>query len=126
MIQIGVESPVYGAGVRLGPIPLGLYFAGGESEVGARDLGEGYGLRGGDFGKYHSQALVYTFLGGENFYSGEPLRTDEKKIIIDKHGIALTADERAKITVLGALTLYLDFINLFLIILRFTGGSRRD
>lgn len=33
--------------------------------------------------------------------------------------------ERAKLTVLGALTLYLDFINLFLIILRFTGDRRR-
>ncbi len=95
MIQVGVETPVYGVGVRLGPLPLGLYFAGGESEIGARDLGEGYGLRGGDFGKYHSQALVYTFLGGENFYSGEPLRSDDQKIIVDKHGIALTSDERA-------------------------------
>lgn len=95
MIQVGVETPVYGAGVRLGPLPLGLYFAGGESEYGARDLGEGYGLRGGDFGKYHSQGLVYTFLGGENFYSGEALLSDDKKIIVDKHGIALTADERS-------------------------------
>lgn len=34
-------------------------------------------------------------------------------------------DERSKISVIGALTLYLDFINLFMIILRFTGDRRR-
>lgn len=39
---------------------------------------------------------------------------------------AINDEERSKLTVLGALTLYLDFINLFLIILRFTGGHRRD
>jgi FtsH-binding integral membrane protein len=38
---------------------------------------------------------------------------------------AYSAEERSKLTVIGALTLYLDFINLFLIILRFTGDRRR-
>ena len=36
-----------------------------------------------------------------------------------------TEEEKGKATILGALTLYLDFINLFLIILRFTGDRRR-
>lgn len=35
-------------------------------------------------------------------------------------------EEDKKETILGALTLYLDFINLFLFILRFMGGGRRD
>ena len=37
----------------------------------------------------------------------------------------VTEEQRGKATILGALTLYLDFINLFLIILRFTGDRRR-
>jgi FtsH-binding integral membrane protein len=51
---------------------------------------------------------------------------DTQKIkLMGQH--AINDEERSKITVLGALTLYLDFINLFLIILRFTGGgNRRD
>ena len=37
-----------------------------------------------------------------------------------------TADEgRGRSAVLGALTLYLDFLNLFLLLLRFTGQRRR-
>ncbi|MCG9874009.1 MAG: hypothetical protein MH321_04390 [Leptospiraceae bacterium] len=97
IFHVGVETPVYGAGFRIGPLPLGLYFAGGESELGKKDLGSGLGLRGGEFGAYHSQALVYGFLGGEDFYSGEPLRTEEGKVIIDKHGIGLTSNERANL-----------------------------
>jgi FtsH-binding integral membrane protein len=31
----------------------------------------------------------------------------------------------AKLSVLGALTLYLDFVNLFLFLLRLMGGGRR-
>lgn len=38
---------------------------------------------------------------------------------------ARSEEERSKVTVIGALTLYLDFINLFMIILRFTGDRRR-
>jgi FtsH-binding integral membrane protein len=36
----------------------------------------------------------------------------------------LVADVVRKGAILGALTLYLDFINLFLMLLRFFGGSR--
>jgi FtsH-binding integral membrane protein len=35
-------------------------------------------------------------------------------------------ESRAKIGLMGALTLYLDFINLFLMLLRLFGGNRRD
>jgi len=38
---------------------------------------------------------------------------------------AVSEEERGKIAVLGALTLYLDFINLFMMILRLTGDRRR-
>jgi FtsH-binding integral membrane protein len=38
---------------------------------------------------------------------------------------AYNEEERSKIAILGALTLYLDFINLFMIILRLTGDRRR-
>lgn len=49
---------------------------------------------------------------------------DTQKIkLMGQH--AYSPEERSKYTVLGALTLYLDFINLFLIILRFTGDRRR-
>lgn len=95
IVQVGVETPVYGAGVRVGLIPLGVYFAGGESSMGKRDLGKGIGLRGGEFGKYHSQQLVFGFLGGENFYSGDPMKDDEGKILTDKHGVTLTDNDRA-------------------------------
>ncbi|TGL61130.1 LIC13411 family adhesin [Leptospira sarikeiensis] len=65
----GVESPGYGVGVRIGPLATGFVFQGGESEPGKRDLGTGYGLRGGSYGKYRSQQLIFAFLGGEKFHS---------------------------------------------------------
>lgn len=65
----GVEDPGYGGGLRLGPLAMGFVFQGGESKLGLRDLGQGYGLRGGRLGKYHSQQLIFGILGGEKFYS---------------------------------------------------------
>lgn len=38
---------------------------------------------------------------------------------------AMSSDDQGRASILGALKLYLDFINLFLIILRFTGDRRR-
>lgn len=38
---------------------------------------------------------------------------------------AMNAEDQGRASILGALKLYLDFINLFLIILRFTGDRRR-
>lgn len=65
----GIETPGYGVGVRLGPLATGFVFQGGESEPGKRDLGTGYGLRGGAYGPYRSQQLIFGFLGGEKFHS---------------------------------------------------------
>ncbi|NVO03637.1 MAG: Bax inhibitor-1/YccA family protein [Bacteroidetes bacterium] len=39
-------------------------------------------------------------------------------------GVEFGTQETTKLTILGALSLYLDFINLFLFILRFTGGRK--
>ena len=51
---------------------------------------------------------------------------DDKKIKrIGEEGIMTQGEEAvAKGSIMGALTLYLDFINLFLMLLRFFGGSR--
>jgi FtsH-binding integral membrane protein len=38
---------------------------------------------------------------------------------------AMTADDQGRASIMGALSLYLDFINMFLIILRLTGDRRR-
>ncbi|WP_246052618.1 LIC13411 family adhesin [Leptospira semungkisensis] len=65
----GVETPGYGVGLRIGPLATGFIFQGGESAPGKRDLGTGYGLRGGSYGSYRSQQLVFGFLGGEKFHS---------------------------------------------------------
>jgi hypothetical protein len=109
IIQLGLETPVYGAGFRIGPLPVGLFFAGGESEMGKKDLGSGVGLRGGETGVYHSQQLVFGFLGGESFHSGESLKDDSGKAIVDKHGIPVTEDERSNIK--SYKLRYFSFIN---------------
>ncbi|PJZ27032.1 hypothetical protein CH352_07950 [Leptospira hartskeerlii] len=75
----GVETPGYGIGVRIGPLATGFVFQGGESEPGKRDLGTGYGLRGGTYGPYRSQQLIFGFLGGEKFHSMPPTETSPKK-----------------------------------------------
>lgn len=97
VFQAGVETPVYGIGFRVGPIPIGFFFAGGETETGKRDLGSGVGLRGGEVGSYHSQQLVFGYLGGEKFHSGEPMRDDEGEVLTDDKGIPLTENERANL-----------------------------
>lgn len=51
---------------------------------------------------------------------------DAQKIKLIAEGSALSQEDTARIGILGALTLYLDFINLFLYLLRFFGGNRRD
>lgn len=66
--------------------------------------------------------LVYSLVG-LLIFAGLTAYDTQKIKLMGQH--AINADERSKITVLGALTLYLDFINLFLIILRFTGDRRR-
>ena len=66
--------------------------------------------------------LVYSLVG-LLIFAGLTAYDTQKIKMMGQH--AINADERQKITVIGALTLYMDFINLFLIILRFTGDRRR-
>lgn len=94
IVNIGLETPAYGIGVRIGPIPLGFYFEGGESSMGKKDLGTGMGLRGGEWGKYHTQQLVIGFLGGEKFHSGDPI-VEDGEVQVDMHGIPLVENPRA-------------------------------
>ncbi|TGK27958.1 hypothetical protein EHQ12_14115 [Leptospira gomenensis] len=73
----GLESPGYGAGLRIGPLAAGFVFQGGESSPGQRDLGKGYGLRGGYFGSYRSQQLIFGILGGDTFFPLDAQTTAE-------------------------------------------------
>ncbi len=65
--------------------------------------------------------LVYSFIG-LLIFAGLTAYDTQKIKLMGQH--AINAEERSKITILGALTLYMDFINLFLIILRFSGNRR--
>lgn len=89
----GIEKPGYGIGLRLSVLPLGFFFQGGESAPGKKDIGEGFGLRGGSFGKYFTQQLVFGAFGGETFYSGEPFLSEEGKPILED-SVVLTDSER--------------------------------
>lgn len=80
IITIGTEKPMYGVNLKLAPINIGFLFVGGDSEPGKKDLGDGIGLRGGSFSSYFSQQLVFGWMGGETFYSGELELTDEGKM----------------------------------------------
>lgn len=51
---------------------------------------------------------------------------DMQKLKILAQDTAVDAERTSKLGILGALTLYLDFINLFLSLLRFTGKRRSD
>lgn len=93
IFTLGVENPGYGAGFRFSFLSIGFHFQGGESELGKKDKGEGYGLRGGCLGKYHSQQLVFGFLGGESFYSGEPTLDENGEPDLVEN-IPVLADER--------------------------------
>ncbi len=75
----GVEKPVYGVNLKLAPLNIGFLFVGGETEPGKKDLGGGIGLRGGSFSSYFSQQLVFGWMGGETFYSGELELADDGK-----------------------------------------------
>ncbi|TGM73096.1 hypothetical protein EHR01_17985 [Leptospira mtsangambouensis] len=97
IVTVGAETPMYGAALKVGPLPIGFVFQGGESEMGKKDLGRGLGLRGGQFGTYHSQQLVFGILGGESFHSGLPLLDAKGNWLVDKKGIPLTSDERANV-----------------------------
>jgi FtsH-binding integral membrane protein len=66
--------------------------------------------------------FIYSLVG-LLIFAGLTAYDTQKIKLMGQH--AVNADERQKVTVLGALTLYMDFINLFLMILRFTGDRRR-
>jgi FtsH-binding integral membrane protein len=66
--------------------------------------------------------LVFSLVG-LLIFAGLTAYDTQKIKLMGQH--AYNEEERSKMTVIGALTLYLDFINLFLIILRFTGDRRR-
>jgi FtsH-binding integral membrane protein len=66
--------------------------------------------------------FIYSLVG-LIIFAGLTAYDTQKIKLMGQH--AVNADERQKVTVLGALTLYMDFINLFLMILRFTGDRRR-
>jgi FtsH-binding integral membrane protein len=66
--------------------------------------------------------LVFSLVG-LLIFAGLTAYDTQKIKLMGQH--AYSDEERSKLTVIGALTLYLDFINLFLIILRFTGDRRR-
>jgi len=51
---------------------------------------------------------------------------DSQKIKQMAKGLMASQETRKKIAILGSLTLYLDFINLFLFMLRFMGQGRKD
>ncbi len=66
--------------------------------------------------------LVYSLIGLLIFAGLTAYDTQKIKMIGRQ---SLTEEDRGRATILGALTLYLDFINLFMMILRLTGDRRR-
>ncbi|MGZ3788021.1 MAG: Bax inhibitor-1/YccA family protein [Bacteriovorax sp.] len=66
--------------------------------------------------------LVYSLVGLLIFAGLTAYDTQKIKLIARQ---AYSEEERGRATILGALTLYLDFINLFMMILRLTGDRRR-
>ena len=53
---------------------------------------------------------------------------DTKRVVDmnNEYGSQMTEDEFTKIGIIGALNLYLDFLNIFLYLLRLFASSRRD
>lgn len=66
--------------------------------------------------------LVYSLIGLLIFAGLTAYDTQKIKMIGRQ---AYSDEDRGRATILGALTLYLDFINLFMMILRLTGDRRR-
>jgi len=66
--------------------------------------------------------LVYSLIGLLVFAGLTAYDTQKIKMIARQ---SVSQEDRGRATVLGALTLYLDFINLFMLILRLSGDRRR-
>ncbi len=103
-----------------------------------RDLrGWGYYLSMGLWGLIIA-SLINLFLGSPTMYylvsaAGIILfmgltawDTQRIRTVNEQYGDSMTAEEYTKISIIGALNLYLDFINIFLYLLRFLGVGRRD
>lgn len=96
IFTLGVEKPVYGFNLKLAPLNIGFLFVGGDTEPGKKDLGSGVGLRGGSISSYFSQQLVFGWLGGETFYSGELELTEDGKVQYENK-IPIVKDSRDNI-----------------------------
>jgi FtsH-binding integral membrane protein len=69
-----------------------------------------------------ASGLVYSLVGLIVFAGLTAYDTQKIKMIGRQ---SLSGEDKGRATILGALTLYLDFINLFMMILRLTGDRRR-
>jgi FtsH-binding integral membrane protein len=76
----------------------------------------------------HSPAVYWltTFMGVIVFTGLAAYDTAKLKQLAAAQGGDLSGEMGRKVALQGALTLYLDFINLFLFLLRIFGGRRRD
>lgn len=73
-------------------------------------------MMGGSFGTFYNFAGLLIFAGLTAY--------DTQKIKLIGEGTMSSHQDQSKFAILGALTLYLDFVNLFLIILRMNGKQR--
>jgi len=71
----------------------------------------------------HSQTMEYIIVYGVLVFTGLTAY-DVQKLKRIGTSISQGTETARKLTIMGALTLYLDFINLFLFLLRFFGNRR--
>ena len=76
------------------------------------------------FMKSSGLAMVLNYLGVIVFVGLTAYDTQKIKRMMMAYGEAGVSDETNKLALLGSLTLYLDFINLFLYLLRFMGDRK--
>ncbi|AEC02014.1 Bax inhibitor-1/YccA family protein [Parasphaerochaeta coccoides] len=75
-----------------------------------------------------SQTMYYiiSFVGIIVFLGLTAWDTQRLRDVNEQYGTTMTEEEYTKISIISALSLYLNFINIFLYILRFMGVMRRD
>lgn len=78
------------------------------------------------FVKSSAMAMIISYIGVLVFVGLTAYDTQKIKSMAMSQPMGLEAGVIRKGAILGALTLYLDFINLFLMLLRIMGGSSRD
>ncbi len=69
---------------------------------------------------------IISFVGVVIFTLLTAYDTQKIKRMSDSYGENIVEADYLRLSILGALTLYLDFINIFMYLLRFFGGSSRD